>query len=287
MESVTVLDARSIERAFLLHRDPSCSGLPGFEVLALADTTSTNDVVKKRAREGCPPRFVCTALRQGAGYGRQGRSWSSPVGGAYFSVFLKPEVNVRDLPSLSLVSSMAVRSALLRLGCRGLEIKWPNDVLCGGAKISGISLEALAGGVCVGIGVNLFHPAEERPVGGKNVPAYAVDACGDGRAERSVASTGLSARQAFLMEELVGTELAELESYCRKWEDGGFAALLDEYSSAMAWKGAYVEAADVAGRLLAAGTIEGADDRGRLLLREDDGTLFPATSGEVHLSAPR
>lgn len=287
MEYATSLDARSIGRAFFLHRDPACSELPAFDVLAIASTTSTNDVVKERARFGGAEKFACTALEQGAGYGRQGRVWSSPVGGAYCSVFLKPAVSPRELPSLSLVASMAMKSALSKLGCRGLEIKWPNDLLHSGHKVCGISLEALAGGVCVGIGVNLFSPREAQSVGGKNTPAYVADIADFGEVARTAGEGGLDRRQASVMEKLVGAELAELESYCLKWEQGGFAALLDEYVQAMAWKGRYVEATDVSGGLLGAGDVESVDAEGRLLLRREDGSLFEATSGEVHLSAPR
>lgn len=284
---MNALNARSIERAFCEHRDRACSARPGFEMLSVSSTSSTNDVVKEHARAGCPDGFACTALEQGAGYGRQGRVWSSPVGGAYCSVFLKPDVSLRQLPSLSLVSSMAVKSALSKLGCDGLQIKWPNDVLHDGAKVCGISLEALAGGVCVGIGVNLFLPREPQSVGGKNRPAYVVDIAGLDGVDRMVGEDGLNERQASLMERVIGMELAELESYRARWEAGGFSALLDEYSSAMAWTGAYVEAADVSGRLLGAGRIESVDADGRLLLRQDDGSIFKAMSGEVHLSAPR
>ncbi|MFR1637678.1 MAG: biotin--[acetyl-CoA-carboxylase] ligase [Eggerthellaceae bacterium] len=82
---------------------------------------------------GEPEGLVVRALRQVSGYGRQGRSWTSPEGGLYCSLLLRPQVAPRELPTLSLVVGMAVRRALVALaGARAEEavrIKWPNDVV--------------------------------------------------------------------------------------------------------------------------------------------------------------
>ncbi|MFR3090364.1 MAG: biotin--[acetyl-CoA-carboxylase] ligase [Eggerthella lenta] len=82
---------------------------------------------------GEPEGLVVRALRQVSGYGRQGRSWTSPEGGLYCSLLLRPQVAPRELPTLSLVVGMAVRRALVALaGARAEEavrIKWPNDLV--------------------------------------------------------------------------------------------------------------------------------------------------------------
>lgn len=111
-------------------------GAPGgfpFRVLLFDEVSSTNDEVKRALDDGEPEGLVVRALRQVAGYGRQGRAWTSPVGGLYCSLLLRPQVEPRELPTLSLVVGMAVRRALVALAgdaaAQSVRIKWPNDVV--------------------------------------------------------------------------------------------------------------------------------------------------------------
>lgn len=278
----SALDAAAIERA--CDRSSAPSALR-FSVEAFGHLESTNIVVKERARSGAGSGIACTALTQGGGYGRQGRTWASPLGGAYVSVFLKPAVDPRTLPELSLVASLAVRRAILAMGCADIRVKWPNDLMLSGGKVCGISLEALAGGACVGIGVNVFRPRARQDVGGKNVPVYVVESLDDVPAAASVGEGGLDDAQARVLEGLIARILVELGSCVQEWEARGLVVLLDEYREAMAWRGLFVEACDISGNLRAAGKVEGVDEQGRLLLRTEDG-MVALTSGEVHLSAP-
>jgi hypothetical protein len=73
---------------------------------------STNELVKDAIRKGEPEGLVVTALSQGAGYGRTGHHWKSPLGGLYFSILLRPNLPLEQLPNLSQVSSFAIREAL-------------------------------------------------------------------------------------------------------------------------------------------------------------------------------
>ena len=130
-----------------------------FRILLLEEVSSTNDEVKRALEAGEPEGLVVRALAQVSGYGRQGRSWTSPEGGLYCSLLLRPQTAPRELPTLSLVVGMAVRRALVELAgvaaAETVRIKWPNDVVCEQGKLCGISLEAHGGGVCVGVGVNV------------------------------------------------------------------------------------------------------------------------------------
>lgn len=106
---------------------------PLFRVRLLDEVSSTNDEVKRALDNGEPEGLVVRALRQAAGYGRQGRVWASPEGGLYCSLLLRPQVAPRELPTLSLVVGMAVRRALVALAgdvaADAVRIKWPNDVV--------------------------------------------------------------------------------------------------------------------------------------------------------------
>jgi BirA family transcriptional regulator, biotin operon repressor / biotin---[acetyl-CoA-carboxylase] ligase len=140
------------------------AGLPeGFVLCALESVASTNDEAKRRAEEGAQGGLVITAREQVRGRGRYGRSWASPPGNLYASVLLRPDCPMGRSAQLSLVAGLALADALKRLGPSGLQVrlKWPNDVLIGGAKVAGLLLEGAArpdgsaGWVIVGSGVNV------------------------------------------------------------------------------------------------------------------------------------
>lgn len=107
---------------------------PGrFRIRLLDETPSTNDEVKRALEAGEAEGLVVRARRQVAGYGRQGRAWTSPEGGLYCSLLLHPQVEPVVLPTLSLVVGIAVRRAIAALvgvsAGEVVKIKWPNDVV--------------------------------------------------------------------------------------------------------------------------------------------------------------
>ena len=97
------------------------------------EISSTNDVVKAALKQGCEQGFCAASLKQTAGYGRQGRSWSSPLGGLYFSVALHPQADLEKIPTLALLAALAIRQGIVQLDLvrksDDLFIKWPNDVV--------------------------------------------------------------------------------------------------------------------------------------------------------------
>lgn len=103
------------------------------KLISLAETTSTNDEIKRAIDAGEAEGRSVMALKQTAGYGRQGRTWESPVGGLYQSFLMRPEVSATQLPTLSLVMGMAVcntvRSLLPESRKGHIMVKWPNDVV--------------------------------------------------------------------------------------------------------------------------------------------------------------
>ncbi|MGB6220164.1 biotin--[acetyl-CoA-carboxylase] ligase [Haloferula sp.] len=126
---------------------------PGWRLVVLEETGSTNDEVRLRCQDEAG--LVVLAEKQTAGRGRRGAAWLSIEGESLtFSVLLRPSEPKAIWPRLSLAAGMAVADALGRYGIEA-EIKWPNDLLIGGKKISGILVEAGADYVVVGIGLNL------------------------------------------------------------------------------------------------------------------------------------
>lgn len=248
-----------------------------WDLHAYACVRSTNELVKDALRRGVSEGYCATALKQEGGYGRQGRVWASPLGGVYTSFALRPQVAPYVLPTLSLVASLAVADALeqVRPCCNPL-IKWPNDVLCPLGKLAGISLEALAGGVCVGVGINVYEPFAKREVEGKYSLAYLQD---------GVAEASLSAEQRAVMTKLVESMLEAMERRYGRWIQEGFAAFVDEYSQRFAYRNKRASLALINGDETIEGIIRGVDGLGRLLVENDVGVVVPMSSGEVHVTS--
>ena len=94
------------------------------------------------------------ADRQTAGRGRMARNWVSPVGNLYASGLVRLSVTDPAASTLAFVSAVALADAVA-VWARDIELKWPNDIMVGGAKLSGILLERSGDAVVIGFGVNL------------------------------------------------------------------------------------------------------------------------------------
>jgi BirA family biotin operon repressor/biotin-[acetyl-CoA-carboxylase] ligase len=119
---------------------------PFFRLRSLARVDSTNDVARALASEGAPEGTLVVAEEQSAGRGRERRTWVSPKGNLYASLVLRPAADVRKAAQLGFAAALAAieaAEAVLPPGA-SLALKWPNDVLLGGAKTAGILLESHA-----------------------------------------------------------------------------------------------------------------------------------------------
>ena len=138
----------------------------GREIIVFEETGSTNDVAARAGHEGSREGLVIFAESQRSGRGRLGRHWSSlPRRGLWFSVLLRPRIEVSRWPELTFCAALAVAESAEAETGQSPVIKWPNDVLIDGRKIAGILLEChhreAPGFVVIGIGVNVLHREEE------------------------------------------------------------------------------------------------------------------------------
>lgn len=122
------------------------------------EVDSTQSVLSKLGAAGADEGTVVIARRQTAGRGRHGRNWTSPEGGLYMSLLLRPPSSA-TLRTLTLASSLAVVDGIRDATGLNAVIRWPNDILIGGKKVSGVVAESNYVGqklsfVAVGIGVN-------------------------------------------------------------------------------------------------------------------------------------
>ncbi|WP_068316314.1 biotin--[acetyl-CoA-carboxylase] ligase [Polycladidibacter hongkongensis] len=138
---------------------------PGFSFEHFESLASTNPEALARARDDGLSQHWIVADEQRAGRARRGRNWTSEKGNLFASVVVRFAQEPQRLMQLPFVAALSLMEAVeLACGAHGLiELKWPNDLLVEGAKISGILLESepaeQAGQVNVvcGFGVNCLH----------------------------------------------------------------------------------------------------------------------------------
>jgi BirA family transcriptional regulator, biotin operon repressor / biotin---[acetyl-CoA-carboxylase] ligase len=223
------------------------------EIRTVAQTGSTNDDIAALAREGAPEGLWLRADRQAGGKGRQGRAWQSPPGNLYASTLVRLRPGDPPAPTLALVAAVALHDAV-RPHAPAAQIKWPNDLLIGGAKLAGILLERQDEAVILGFGVNLAgHP------GGLDRPATSLAAA--------------IAPDAFLTRLAAG-----FAAWLERWRADGLAPV----------RAAWLAAAHPVGTPLlsgdAPGIFDGLDETGALRLRLADGALRLIHAGDVFLS---
>jgi BirA family biotin operon repressor/biotin-[acetyl-CoA-carboxylase] ligase len=224
---------------------------------ARARVGSTNEEAKRLALAGAPQFTLIWALEQTEGRGRRGRSWMSPPGNLYLSLILRPEVAPGEAAQIGFVAAVALADTLRPLLPSAIELalKWPNDVLAGRRKVSGILPEALAGeggrvqALVLGIGVNVASHPE-----GTAWPATDLGALG--------VTVGLEA----LLERLA----AALDRWIESWRREGFAPIRARWMSLALARGEPVELR-LEGRTLSGRFLE-IDPEGALVLAPPDGS---------------
>ena len=125
----------------------------GFNIYELEETTSTNDVLKSQS--DLSSSIVILAQNQTHGRGRRSNVWQSASGNLYFSY--NQYINLQDLSKIVCLIALTLAQTIKQLSQNiDVKIKWPNDVIVNGGKISGILLENIKDNIwCIGIGVNI------------------------------------------------------------------------------------------------------------------------------------
>lgn len=139
------------------------------ETIELETVDSTNTFALDSGKAG----LLVIASEQTSGRGRMGRSWFSPQGS---NVYMTLTVSGMD-PRLSIVTGVAVREALADIlgGAAPVEIKWPNDIIVHGKKISGILCESRKV-TAIGIGINLNKQTWPPDLEGKAISLAEISA---------------------------------------------------------------------------------------------------------------
>lgn len=242
-----------------------------FTIEVLDSCASTNTLLLERAQQGAASGSVVVCERQNAGRGRRGRSWlSAPGDSLTFSLLWRFPGGTPAPAGLSLAAGVAVARVLEEMGAAGIGLKWPNDILAGGAKLGGILVETLSAGGChvavIGIGLNVRLP--ERIAAALEVPAGALAAVMPFAPSRNLLAAALLDGLAVLLDEFARS---------------GFAGLVAEWRARNALAGRRV-AVLAEGAAPIEGRCSGVDADGALLLETATG-LRRIVSGEVSLRA--
>jgi BirA family biotin operon repressor/biotin-[acetyl-CoA-carboxylase] ligase len=249
------------------------------EVRVVTETGSTNADLLAVAREGAREGVVLVAEAQTAGRGRMGRRWTSPPrAGLTFSVLLRPYgIPAALLGWVPLLTGTAVAAAIKAVAAVDTSLKWPNDVLAGGAKLGGILAERSGSAVVVGIGINVYQRRAELP--GDGATSLLLETAAPGAAE-----AGGNTRPDLRARVLVGVLAALSERYLA-WRDqfspgdAEASGLRHEYLGWCTTLGREVTVTLPGGKSVA-GTAVGVDWAGRLEVGSAAGTV-PVTAGDV------
>ena len=236
----------------------------GHPVLHFERIDSTNSEARRLAEQGERGPLWLVADRQDGGRGRLGRAWVSEPGNLYatllFSITAGPEIAAQA----GLVAAVAVQAAISRLRPDlAVRIKWPNDLLIGGAKFCGILSEVVGTAptrIAIGCGINVAQAPTDTP--------YPATALGSRCTVESV------------FQELDSS----LSNYLKIWDEGrGFEAIRAVWTAAALGIGGQVTVT-IAGAATT-GNFAGIAPDGALLLQTEDGARRPIHSGEVRFAA--
>ena len=243
----------------------------GRDIQVFEETTSTNDIIEKLARDGVNEGVAVFAEAQTKGRGRLGRKWISPERkGLWFSVLLRPDLLPQETTQLTVISATALRRAIHTVTGLTPEIKWPNDLLLGGKKVAGILTELSAEldrvhHVILGIGVDVNQNATEFPPELRKLAT-----------SLKIESGGEISRA-----ELATAVLRELDLDYARIRAGKFSEVSDEWEAACVTIGRNVSV-HIGDRKIR-GCAESLDDDGALLLRTEHGLLERIIGGDVTL----
>ncbi len=238
-------------------------------VLWLDEIDSTNAEARRRAEAGEARPLWIAALRQTGGRGRRGRAWETGVGALAATHLSLTAMPPGQAVQVAFVAALAVADLVLaHVPAPLVTLKWPNDVLVGGRKVSGVLIESgpAAGAlswIAVGVGVNLASSprAVERPA------ACLADHLRDDVAAPMTPPTAL----AFLS-----------EAFTRQvsvWRTEGFDAIRRAWTQRA--HGLGFACVVHLGRETLSGVAQGLDASGALRLRLDDGSVRLITAGDV------
>ncbi|WP_286228987.1 biotin--[acetyl-CoA-carboxylase] ligase [Neobacillus mesonae] len=232
---------------------------------------STQKIAHKLASQGVPEGTVVIAEEQRSGKGRMNRNWHSPkYTGIWMSLILKPNIPLTKAPQLTLLTAVAVVQAMEEITGLTPGIKWPNDILIDGKKVTGILTELQAEAdrihsIIIGVGINVNQKLEDFPL----------------ELQDKASSLSIQKGEQISRAELIRTIFKHFEKLYSLYLNQGFMPIK------ILWEGYAVSI----GRILKARTLTeviegkalGITDEGVLKIEDQSGVIHHVYSADIEL----
>ena len=232
------------------------------------EVSSTNTVARFLSENGAENGSVVISECQSSARGRSGKSWESPIGGAWMSIILNPDVDHSKLPLITLATGVAVANTLEHIGVENVEIKWPNDIMINDKKVCGILTEAVAKfntieNIIIGVGIDANVDIEKLPEELQN---------GTTTLEKELGRKGSENL-------LIKTFFEEFEKICELFIHEEYETILKEWRKRSYTIGKIVEVKKPFNKNFD-GYVIGISKEGALVVEKIDGSLEKVISGE-------
>ena len=234
---------------------------------------STNVTAVAFAKEGAPEGTVIVAERQEGGRGRMHRVWSSPKGGLWFTIILRPQIDPQYVAQVTLLAGVAVVRALRKLyATEEIMIKWPNDLLLHGKKICGILSEMQLnenGSIdyaIVGIGVNVDLNPQDFPEDLRN----------------TAASLNASFGKNYKCTEVLSNILQEFAVLYQEWLEEGAQVILEPWKKLNCTLNRRVFVKDN-DEVIFSGEVVAINEAGAIIVRNEEGENQSFDFGEISI----
>ncbi len=256
-------------------REKSGASIFGNNIFCLSEVDSTNTFILNMARSQAPEGTVVVADFQHSGRGRHGRTWFSPSGkNLIFSVLMRPAVEIEYAQRITLAITETLAKSMEefftqnKLDLPPVTVKWPNDLLIEGKKVSGVLMESILKdkfitALAIGIGINLNIMPEDLPE------------------ELAGKATSLIhySKKILVAEDLLAIILRNIEQDYAGWERNNYREVALRWKKRCEQLGQPVTV--VQGEQREEAVFEDVDESGYLIYRTKDGTLKPLISGEI------
>ncbi|MFK2824191.1 biotin--[acetyl-CoA-carboxylase] ligase [Bacillus sp. B190/17] len=241
----------------------------GKKIVSLETTDSTQKEAHRLAQEAFKEGTVVIAEEQTAGRGRMAREWYSPkYTGIWMSIILKPSLPPYKAPQFTLITAVAIIEAIMETTGLHPEIKWPNDILLNGKKVTGILTELQADAdqihsIIIGIGMNANQ--KEFPDELKEIAT----------------SLAIEKGEVVSRSQLVQVILKNLEMYYDVYMKEGFTNIKKRWEKYALSIGKQITARTVTGAIR--GKALGITEEGVLKLLDEEGTIHDIYSADIEI----
>lgn len=240
----------------------------GKNVYVYKEVLSTNTLAKFFAEQGETENTIIISEIQTKGKGRSGKKWESPLGGVWLSMIMNPDIEQSKASLITLATGVAVANAVRSFGIENVEIKWPNDILIDGKKVSGILTEAVAKlntikYIVIGVGIDV------------NLDSHKIS---DDLQEPTISLKNATGKR---VDEIIVIKkfLEEFEKIFEKFQNKEYEEILKEWRRQSYSIGKYAHIMQPFDNSFD-GYIIGINKEGALIVEKADGSLEKVISGE-------